>query len=359
MSMFGESRCSEMDGKSIRQQAPQGRMFKSAVALLGLLAGLSMGAGSAVAQEVKLTFITGYPFSGPSGNLMYGAKKFIEVFNQRAKGKAQIHFVGGTEVVAPFDQLKALQNGQFDMGSMTSILFRDLKDIYFIHYMSPAEQVAVGKRGGRELLQKITAESAKVTFLMMVSPGLPFYIWSNKPIATVADAKGVKIRGFAGVNEELQRQLGMVTVNVPSSDVLSSLRSGILDATLRDSVSIGVLGEAEHVKNRTEARLCTCMAELYISTATWNKLSGDVKKLMVSVAGEIEPDSLAFLEAWAADNVKVNEKKFGMKVTKGTPQLNDIVGRKISGALMATAIKDSKYRDEIITTFGLAHYLKD
>lgn len=335
------------------------RRSRKLIALGAVLAGLSAGAGPAIAQEMQLRFITGYPFTGPNATVMYGARKFIEEFNKRAKGKANIRFIGGPEVVAPFDQLKALQSGQFDMMSTSSQLFRDLQPMHFIHYLPSADQVATVKKGGREVLQKVTREAAGVTFVMLISPGIPFYIWSNKPIAAVADAKGVKVRGFPGVNEQLVSQLGMVTVSVPATDVFSSLRSGILDAAVRDVISVGLLGEAEYVKNHTEARICSCMAEVFVANPVWDKLSPDLKNLMLDVALKQEADSLRFLSGRSEEAAKEVEKKFGAKVVKGSAELNDIVSRKIGGANMLAAIKDSKHRDEIIKTFGLVPYLKN
>lgn len=145
--------------------------------------------------------------------------------------------IGGPEVVAPFDQLKALQTGQFDMMVTSSLFFTDLKGMHFINYITSAEQVR-GMPKGRELLQRVTQEQASVVFVGLATPGFPFYIWSrqSKPIATVADAKGLKLRGLPGVNEHLVRVLGMVPTNVPSNEVYSALRSGIIDAAIRDNI---------------------------------------------------------------------------------------------------------------------------
>ena len=329
------------------------------IAALATLAGLSMGAGSVAAQEVQLRFITSYPFTGPNATVMYGARKFIEEFNKRAKGKANIRFIGGPEVVATFDQLKALQTGQFDMMSTSNQLFRDLQPMHFFNYLPAAEQVAKMKKGGREILQTVTREAAGVTLVMITSPGIPFYLWSKNPIATVADAKGVKVRGFPGVNEQLAGLLGMVTVSVPAPDVFASLRSGILEGAVRDVISVSLLNEGEFMRHHSEVQICSCSAEVYVANPVWDKLPKDVKSIMLDVAVKQEADSLAYLSGRSAEIVKELEKKYGTKTVKGTPELNDIIGRKVGGANMLAAIKDSKHRDDIIRTFDLVPYLKN
>ena len=46
-------------------------------------------------------------------------------------------------------------------------------------------------------------------------------------------------------------------------------------------------------------------------------------------------------------------------MTKGSAELNDTLGRKIPGAMIKENIKDSKARDQLVSVFELAPYLKD
>lgn len=315
---------------------------------------------SAQAQEIEIKLITGFPFDGAVGDKMYGAKLFIERFNARAAGRARIRVVGGPEVVAPFDQLKALQTGQFDAMVTTQAYFNELKGLQFVNYLTSDEQIkAMGR--GFETFQKISRESAGVVFVQISSPGLPFYIWTreSKPIATVADAKGMKLRGLPGVNEQLVRFLGVVPTNMPSNDVYNGLRGGILDGTLRDSLSIEVLNEGEFAKNRTEMRLADFAAELYLSAKAWDALPAPVREIMNQVARETERETLVWMKARVERTNKLLEDKYKVKIVKGTPELNDIIGLKIGGALIKSIVTGSKYSDELIDRFALQPYLKD
>src|SRR5438552_1311589 len=93
---------------SLRQPLRNALMAAAAFAAVAIA-----WAPSANAQEVEIKLITGFPLEGISGDKVYGAKLFIERFNAKAKGRAHIRVIGGPEVVSPFDQLKALQTGQF------------------------------------------------------------------------------------------------------------------------------------------------------------------------------------------------------------------------------------------------------
>ncbi len=315
---------------------------------------------SAQAQEIEIKLITGFPFEGVVGDKMYGAKLFIERFNARAAGRARIRIIGGPEVVAPFDQLKALQTGQFDAMVTTQAYFNELKGLQFVNYLTSDEQVKAMVRGF-EPFQKISREGAGVVFVQLSAPGLPFYIWTreSKPIASVADAKGLKLRGLPGVNEQLVRLLGVVPTNMPSNDVYNGLRGGILDGTIRDSLSIEVLNEGEFAKNRTEMRLADFASELYLSAKAWDALPEPVRQLMNSVARETEKETLEWMKVRVQRTNKLLDEKYKVKTVNGSAELNEIIGRKVGGSLIKQIVVGSKYGDELIDKFSLQGYLKD
>lgn len=322
---------------------------------------LAMGthAINAYAQEIRLTFITGIPFSGPMGEvIMHSVKGFIAEFNKRAAGKARINFVGGPEVVAPFDQLKALQAGQFDMMSTAPSWFRETAPLTFVDYMPGARQVSSMEGGGRVLLQRIGEEAAGVTFVMHSFPGIPFHIWSRKPIVTVTDAKNVKIRSFPAFSSQLAEQLGMVPTNIPVSEVYSALRSGILDASVRDTVAVAASKEVDFVKYQTDAVICSCNGMVFIATPVWKKLPADVKEIMLKVAAEKEVEALKFYTEKVAENAARFKNEMGVTQTVTSPELREIIARKIPAANVRTALEGIKNREEIVRHFGLTSMLE-
>lgn len=316
--------------------------------------------GTVHAQEVEIKLITSFPLEGPAADKIYAGRLFIERFNVRAKGQARIRVVGGPEVVSPFDQLKALQTGQFDAMITTQAYFNEMKGLQFINYLTSDEQVKAMPRGA-ETLQKISRENAGVTFVQLASPGLPFYLWTRaaKPISTVADFKGLKVRGLAGVNEQMVKYLGVVPTNLPSNDVYSALRGGILDGSLRDALSIELLNEGEYAKNRSEARIADFSSELYVSNKVWDSLSPAVKQIMNSVARETEKEGMDWAKARVERTNKLLVDKYKVKINLGTPELNEVIGRKIGGVMIKQIMDASKYKDELIDRFALQPYLKD
>ncbi len=325
-----------------------------ALALAGAI-GVAM---PAAAQEQRLRLITAFPLEGPVGDKLYGAKIFIQRFNERAKGKARIDVVGGPEVVSPFDQLKALQTGQFDLMLSTATYFSELRSIQFFNYIPFEKQVRLSPTTV-DLLQRLSRDSSGVVFVQYSSPGNSFYLWSrNKPIRTVADAKGMKIRTFGDTTEPMFKYLGVVPTNIVSNEVYSALRSGLLDGTLRDQLSLEVLREGEHIKYGTEAKVADINSEMYMAAKSWDSLSPEVRKIMNDVARETERDGFAWISKRSADSRELIRKKYGTEIVPSDPSLRKVLEQDIPGDIIRKLVGQSKDRDEIVQKFELQQYFK-
>lgn len=54
---------------------------------------------------------------------------------------------------------------------------------------------------------------------------------SKKPLRGVADFKGLKIRAPVGIGQDIFKRLGAAPVNIPGSEVYTSLEHGVVDAS--------------------------------------------------------------------------------------------------------------------------------
>jgi len=243
----------------------------------------------------------------------------------------------------------------------TQAYFNEMHGLQFMNYITGEEQVKGLANKGYETLQKISREGASVVFVTIANPGLPFYVWTReaKPIATVADAKGLKIRGVPGVNEQMTRLLGVIPTSLPSNDVYAGLRGGILDGAVRDSLSIEVLNEGEYAKNRTAMRLADFQAEIYLSNKAWDALPGDTREMMNQLARETENETLGWMQQRVDRTNKLLADKYKVNIVAGNAELNDILGRRIGGSLIKQIVEGSKHSQELIERFALQKYLKD
>jgi TRAP-type mannitol/chloroaromatic compound transport system substrate-binding protein len=104
---------------------------------------------------------------------------------------------------------------------------------------------------------------------------------AKKPLRTIADFKGVKMRVPEGLGAEIWRRAGAGVVTLPGSEVYTALDRGVIEAT--DWGTLGMnndLGYHKIAKYPLYPGFHSMpAAELAINMAKWNALSPDLKVL--------------------------------------------------------------------------------
>ncbi|MEM7302903.1 MAG: TRAP transporter substrate-binding protein [Pseudomonadota bacterium] len=117
-------------------------------------------------------------------------------------------------------------------------------------------------------------------------PGL---FHSKKPIASVSDLRGVKIRGGSRTVNSLLVELGATPVGMPVPAVPEALSKGVIDATTIPWEVTAALKVPELVSNHTEFgkdSLYTLTFVIAMNKAKFDSLPDDIKKAIDSVSGE-------------------------------------------------------------------------
>jgi TRAP-type mannitol/chloroaromatic compound transport system substrate-binding protein len=123
-----------------------------------------------------------------------------------------------------------------------------------------------------------------IVFPLGLTP--PEEIWSKRPINTLADIKGLKIRA-AGLSMDLWEKLGASVVLLPGGEVLPSLQRGLIDATEYLEASVDyTLGFHEVCKYRfgPPMHMSNNIFQLFIKTKSWDALPADLKAIVEKAA---------------------------------------------------------------------------
>jgi TRAP-type C4-dicarboxylate transport system substrate-binding protein len=110
----------------------------------------------------------------------------------------------------------------------------------------------------------------------------------NKPVKTLEDLKGLKIRG-TGIVADIVKSLGASPVPLAMPDVYESLRRQVIDGIMVDMTVLRQWKFAEVVKYVTANwQLGTGYTFYWVmSKSKWDSLSPDEQKVMTEVAAEI------------------------------------------------------------------------
>ena len=209
-------------------------------ASLAVLAGLALAgaAGTAEAQH-KWKVQNLY---GPNTTVYKDFEAFAARVKEATKGQVEIQPFPVATIVPQAEALDAIKAGLLDgaVGTMAyqggkepAAAFWDMTAAYDnpLHLLMWYRQ-----GGGMEIMNKIAAKWDAV-FLGPVILGLES-IPSKKPIRSIADFKGVKMRAPDGIPAEIFAKLGASVSVMPGTEVYTALDTGKIEATDWGTLSV-------------------------------------------------------------------------------------------------------------------------
>ncbi len=205
------------------------RLFRSigaAVTALGLMA------GSALAADYEWTFQT----SETAGEPQFKIKNtWAENINVMSGGKIKIEILPTGAVVPHNQTLDAVSSGILQ-GHLTDPSYFSGRNPAFSMlgnlvgaWGDPLEFLEFMKYGGGEQLYNELVEPYGVHLIGAAATGLEAFV-TKKPIRTVADLKGLKVRAPEGMVYDIFQKAGAAPVNLPGSEVYTGLEKGVIDA---------------------------------------------------------------------------------------------------------------------------------
>lgn len=287
------------------------RKFVRAAAAAGTGAGL-VGAPAVVRAQASTKWKMQSMWS--SAELTY--KVFEDLcgrINKLCAGKLEVTPFAAGSVVGAFETLDAVSSGVLQGHSSWPGYWTGkdpglavISDFVF-GYQHPWQAEAwFYQRGGLDMLREAYAR------YNLYPVGVSWWgvesIVARKPIKTMADFKGVKIRSPQGMTAEILTKLGASIVVLPGGEVYSALDKGVVDAADWATVSMNQrMGLHEVAKYPAQINHSMPVQEFSVNMAAWRALPDDVKLLVSTAVREWTWDQI---QRVAVDDVRVlNELK--------------------------------------------------
>ncbi|MCT7373774.1 TRAP transporter substrate-binding protein [Chelativorans salis] len=207
-------------------------MFRTAAKLSVTILATTILAGASLAQEYSFKFQSSDPAGNPNFELQKG---WTESVREATDGKVQIELLPVGSIVEHQETQDAIAAGILD-GHITDTSYFAGKDPAFglianpVGAWSAPQQMFdfINEGGGKELMNEIV-EPYGLHFIGATTPGLEAFV-SAKPLEGVDDLKGLKLRAPEGLVQQVFAAAGAAPVNLPGSEVFTSLDKGVIDA---------------------------------------------------------------------------------------------------------------------------------
>ncbi len=304
---------------------------------LGLILAGMISPSDAGAQGGKPDFLLRCAGTMPVEHFMTRTLEYYaKIIQERSKGRMKIEIYPVNQLFSDKDLPKALPSGAVDMaqvnmamwaGLVPSLAVQELpffykdRDHFFRAMISP---------GVRKVLDR-DFENKGVKILFWMDYGYTALI-AKKPIRTLEEIKGKRIRVFGEYSSEFLKALGAAPVFLSVGEVYLALQRGTIDGVLTSTCSVDERKFFEVAKHFTVIKVGEFQNEpaVLINLKKYQELPPDLQKLVIEASKEAQDWGL---EASLKDtdlclnNVKgkgmeishptENEKKRWAEATKG------------------------------------------
>ena len=164
-----------------------------------------------------------------------GVNTLARYIREMSAGRMEITIYAAGELVPAFEVFDAVSQGSAEMGHGAAYYWRGKSEAaqFFATIpfgMNAHEQNAWLYYGGGLELWREVYEPFNLMPFPAGNTGVQMGGWFNRPIDSMADLDGLKMR-IPGIGGEVLRRAGGTPVNLPLSEIFTALQTGSIDAT--------------------------------------------------------------------------------------------------------------------------------
>ena len=243
---------------------------------------------------------------------------YCEEVKKRTNGRVEITYYPGGTLLNPVKMYDGVATGIADMGvshiSYTRGRF-PVMEVFEQPHGFPSGWVATQVTS--DFYNKYQPKEWNDVEVLYINTSGPLIVQTvNKPVKTLEDLKGLKIRA-TGQMSDVIKALGAVPIPLEMPDVYDSLRRNVIDGITVDLSTLKYWKFAEVVQNVTaDWQLGTGYTFYFvINKRKWNALPDDIKKIMSQVALEAKEKQAALWNEMDIEGRDVFKAKGGQVFT--------------------------------------------
>lgn len=270
--------------------------------LLLLLVTLLWGAAGSFAafaqtERIHIRFSTWHVAAGADVQKLW--IPMLEEMKQRSEGRITWSMFAGGALGRGPEHFDIVRTGLADMGYATLTWTPGrfpLSDVLSAPITSPAKWKGV--EAGMGMYERILKSEFADVQALHINSCVMAHLWTRKPVTSLEDLKGLKIRSPGGLQTRAIEALGATPVFLPLGDVYLSIETGVIDGVVTCPALILAFKLHEVARYSVPVSL-GCVAEgLFVNLRFWNRVPADLQAIIADVGRNAYKIAGLFDETW-------------------------------------------------------------
>lgn len=247
-----------------------------------------------------------------------GVERLAKYAQEKLKDKIRLRTYPAAQLYTGQEEVHAVISGELQMAYIIGSaleLIDPSQEMIKLPFLFPTIDISykiLEGSVGKKLFAKVDQKG--VAMLGMVSSGNVAISNSRRPIKTVDDCKGLKMRSFGRMGASTLRALGALGIVTASEETYSALQQGVIDGATSPSTVFLARKYYDVQKYVTDGGMMNATFGFIIANKSWwnnlpadirNGLSEVIQRVIKEQRAEIEVQNKKLFEAIAAKGCQV------------------------------------------------------
>ena len=248
---------------------------------------------------------------------------FAEDVKQRTKGGVEVVLYPAEQLAKAGENFPGVARGAFEAAMSVNFQWGntipEMNAPAIPFFFTDLDKIKrFPKSEARKFLDELLAKKGVHSVSWLYITRISIFTSGKKPIKTLADFQGLKIRGLNSLTDNALKVVGAAPSAMPGSEVYQGLQSGVLDAGLTDISAAVSRRYYEVQKYGTVLPYFTVYFHMYVNPKWWESLKPEYRAAIEAAAAKNEQDVIRITEDTAAAAVSQLKGK-GMEITVLSP----------------------------------------
>lgn len=257
-------------------------LIGSLVAALAAL--FLMPAASMAESKMHIKFSTWHPPASREVKTVW--QPMLEELKKRSNGRITYTLYAGGALGKGPEHYDIVANGLADMGYFTATWTPGrfpLTDVLSMATWVDGKDVAVNI--GNKMYKEALSKEFPGVKMIELNGCIQAFLWTRKPVQSVEDCKGLKIRSPGGLQTSYIKSIGAEPVFMPLGDVYLALETGTIDGLVTCPPLVKAFKLYEVAKYGVVATFGCVSEGVIMNKKSWERTPDDLKPIIEEVCG--------------------------------------------------------------------------